>query len=169
MPQSTLFNWMEQVWNTEVSSIVMQFFKKMSLDDLLWNKILRGWFNCLLHLKFIYSKKAKKICKIFTLLLSYVVPVKSKVKISRNFVAFSEYMNFKFQICIDCIFWEPDLFFHYWALLLYENIFAHLWAYQVMPPLTYLTRRRLAQAICNTLLRSVRSPLTLRRAFARWR
>ena len=40
--------------------------------------------------------------------------------------------------------------------------FVHLWAYQVMPPLTYLTqRRRLAQAICNTLLRSVRSPLTL--------
>ena len=32
--------------------------------------------------------------KIFTLLLSYVVPVKSKVKISKNFVAFSEYMNF---------------------------------------------------------------------------
>ena len=29
----------------------------------------------------------------FTLLLSYVVPVKSKVKISQNFVAFSEYMN----------------------------------------------------------------------------
>jgi hypothetical protein len=33
--------------------------------------------------------------EIFTLLLSYVVPVKSKVKISQNFVAFSEYMNFK--------------------------------------------------------------------------
>ena len=29
-----------------------------------------------------------------TLLLSYVVPVKSKVEISQNFVAFSEYMNF---------------------------------------------------------------------------
>ena len=26
--------------------------------------------------------------------LSYVVPVKSKVKISQNFVAFSEYLNF---------------------------------------------------------------------------
>ena len=26
--------------------------------------------------------------------LSYVVPVKSKVEISQNFVAFSEYMNF---------------------------------------------------------------------------
>ena len=41
-----------------------------------------------------YFEKATKFCKIFTLLLSYVVPVKSKVKISRNFVAFSEYMNF---------------------------------------------------------------------------
>ena len=45
-------------------------------------------------LKFIYSEKAKKFCEIFILLLSYVVPVKSKVKISQNFVAFSEYMNF---------------------------------------------------------------------------
>ena len=47
-----------------------------------------------LILKFIYSKKAIKFLKIFTLLLSYVVPVKSKSKISHNFVAFSEYMNF---------------------------------------------------------------------------
>ena len=46
------------------------------------------------YLKFIYSEKAKKFCEIFTLLLSYVVPVKSKLKISQNFVAFSEYMNF---------------------------------------------------------------------------
>ena len=43
----------------------------------------------LLILKFIYSEKATKFCEIFTLLLSYVVPVKSKVKISQNFVAFS--------------------------------------------------------------------------------
>ena len=45
-------------------------------------------------LKFIYSEKATKFCKISTLLLSYVVPVKSQVEISQNFVAFSEYMNF---------------------------------------------------------------------------
>ena len=45
--------------------------------------------------KFVYSDKATKFCEISTLLLSYVVPVKSKVKISRNFVASSEYMNFK--------------------------------------------------------------------------
>ena len=45
--------------------------------------------------KFIYSEKATQFCEIFTLLSSYVVSVKSKVKISQNFVAFSEYMNFK--------------------------------------------------------------------------
>ena len=45
-------------------------------------------------LKFIYSERATKFCEISTLPLSYVVPVKSKVEISQNFVAFSEYMNF---------------------------------------------------------------------------
>ena len=45
-------------------------------------------------LKFIYSEKATKFYEIFTLLMSYVVSVKTKVKISQNFVAFSEYINF---------------------------------------------------------------------------
>ena len=49
-------------------------------------------FNFLL--KFIYSEKATKFCEIFTLLLSYVVPVKGKVNVSQNFVAFSEYRGF---------------------------------------------------------------------------
>ena len=39
-------------------------------------------------LKFIYSEKATKFCEIFSLLFSYVVPVKSKLKISQNFVVF---------------------------------------------------------------------------------
>ena len=47
-----------------------------------------------LLLEFIDSEKATKFCEIFPLLLSYGVPVKSKGKISQNFVAFSEYMNF---------------------------------------------------------------------------
>ena len=51
-------------------------------------------------LKFMYSENATKFCEIFISLLSYVVPVKSKVKISRNFVAFSEYMNFTLSIFI---------------------------------------------------------------------
>ena len=45
-------------------------------------------------LKFIYYEKATKFCKLSTNYLSNVVPVKSKGKISQNFVAFSEYMNF---------------------------------------------------------------------------
>ena len=43
---------------------------------------------------FIYSEKATKFCEISTILLSYVVPVKSKVEISQNLVAFSYYINF---------------------------------------------------------------------------
>ena len=49
----------------------------------------------LLVLKFIYSEKAENFCEISILLLSYVVPVKIKVEILQNFVACSEYMNFK--------------------------------------------------------------------------
>ena len=42
-----------------------------------------------------YSEKAMKFCEIFPLLLTVCTVVKSKGKISQNFVAFSEYMNFK--------------------------------------------------------------------------
>ena len=56
-----------------------------------WNIIDKKLFHNI-SLKFICSEKATKFCKFFTLLLSYVVPVKSKVKISQNFVAFSEYI-----------------------------------------------------------------------------
>ena len=43
--------------------------------------------------KFIYSEKSKK-CEISTLDLSHVVPFKSTVETSQNFVAFSEYVYF---------------------------------------------------------------------------
>ena len=55
-----------------------------------------------------FSKNIDYLCKIHIFweghkslwnlhLTSYIVPVKSKVEISQNFVAFSEYMNFKFS------------------------------------------------------------------------
>ena len=47
------------------------------------------------NLKFIYSERATKFYEISTLDLSYVVMVKSTVEISQNFMALSEYMNFK--------------------------------------------------------------------------
>ena len=56
-------------------------------------------------LKFIYSEKATKFCEIFPLLLTTVHTVKSRGKISQNFVAFSEYMNFNFaNLYIDNFF-----------------------------------------------------------------
>ena len=45
-------------------------------------------------IKFIYSEKATKFCEIFTLLLSVCTVDKSKAKILKFFLAFSEYMNF---------------------------------------------------------------------------
>ena len=54
-------------------------------------------------LKFIYSEKAKKFCEIFPLLLTVFNVVKSKGKISQNFVAFSEYMNFTKEVCIETV------------------------------------------------------------------
>ena len=46
-------------------------------------------------LKFIYSEKATKFCKMSILILTMCTAVKSKVEILQNFVAFSEYMNFE--------------------------------------------------------------------------
>ena len=48
------------------------------------------------RIKFIYSTKATKFCEIFPLFLTAVHTVKSKGKISQNFVALSEYVNFNF-------------------------------------------------------------------------
>ena len=60
-------------------------------------------FSLSLLLKFIYSEKATKFCEISTLLLSTVHADKNKVKISENFVAFSEYMNFIIHPFLDVI------------------------------------------------------------------
>ena len=45
------------------------------------------------YLKFIYSEKARIFCEISTLLLPYVVPVKIRVKILQNIVAFSAFAS----------------------------------------------------------------------------
>ena len=63
----------------------------------------------MLEVKFIYSEKATNFCEISTVDLSYVVTVKSTVEISQNFVAFSEYMNFKVKnqlLLAESTFWN---------------------------------------------------------------
>ena len=65
-------------------------------------------------LKFIYSEKATKFCEIST---SYVLPVKSKVEISQNFVAFSEYMNLtKNTLKLRRSLWMVPYIIGYWRL-----------------------------------------------------
>ena len=71
----------------------LQVNKKKLSNDFVLNRTAIVT-KLLFDTNFIYSEKATKFCQVFTLLLSYVVPVKSKVKISQNFVAFSEYINF---------------------------------------------------------------------------
>ena len=61
------------------------------------DKLLGKWFDY--YLKFIYSEKATKFCEIFPLFLTVCTVVKSEGKISQNFVAFSEYMNFNYFLC----------------------------------------------------------------------
>ena len=51
-------------------------------------------------LKFIYSEKDMKFCKISNVDLSYIVPVESMVEKSQKFVAIWEYMNFIINIWI---------------------------------------------------------------------
>ena len=69
-----------------------------SAEKVLCNKkekaLVNNDFTLLLNVKLICSEKATEFCEIFTLILTTVHAVKSKVKISQNFVAFSEYMNF---------------------------------------------------------------------------
>ena len=56
-------------------------------------------------IKFIYSEKAIKFCEISTV---DVVPVKSTVGISQNFVAFSKYMNFNGKKIWNTIYLSPS-------------------------------------------------------------
>ena len=61
------------------SSKIMPYFWQLVIYSI-WNQ-LRLESKLWHFVKIKYSEKATKICEIFTLLLSYVVPVKSKVKI----------------------------------------------------------------------------------------
>ena len=58
-----------------------------------WRELVHFDESDPLQVKFIYFEKATKFCKIFTLLLTGTTQDKSKVNISQNFVAFSEYIK----------------------------------------------------------------------------
>ena len=68
--------------------------------SILWNLGRHGCLQCFLREHcwsdkvHIYSEKATQFCEISTLLLTGTTQDKSKVEISQNFAAFSEYRNF---------------------------------------------------------------------------
>ena len=74
--------------------IISTHFYDLDLSQFMMVRVHSPRSKQSVNVKFMYSEKAAKFCEISTLLLSYVVPVKSKVEILQNFVAFSEYMNF---------------------------------------------------------------------------
>ena len=81
-------------WGIYVSTVISNKRLVSSCPVLLVGKTL---------LKFIYSEMATKFCEIFPLILTTVHTFKSKGKISQNFVAFSECMNFICTLCIHSV------------------------------------------------------------------
>ena len=80
--------------------------------------------------KFVYSEKATKFCEISTLLLSTVHTDKSKI--SQNFVAFSEYMNFmilkpRTYLCVLFVARSYDDTTEILTFFLYFNQLQHSW------------------------------------------
>ena len=89
---------LDQTTYVQKNRLYQQFFVNQDPtipQNLKLKRIVEIYWKANLQIKCIYSEKATKFCEISNLLLSYVVPVKSKVEISENFVAFAEYMNFK--------------------------------------------------------------------------
>ena len=85
MTQETIY-FQQIFWNKKNSIWYINRFSKSYVSTyMIWftegihNKFSKR--KKYIFLKFIYSEKTTKFCELFTLLLSYVVPVKSKVKI----------------------------------------------------------------------------------------
>ena len=83
----------------KISQDFLEFAKEVRANNAI--KEQQEEEKTVLKVKFIYSEKATKLCEIFTLLLTVCTVDKSKVKISQNFVAFSEYMNFMHSDDLD--------------------------------------------------------------------
>ena len=79
--------WTENWKEMSIIQVVQLIQKKTKI--LLSGKILSSG---IMQVKFIYSEKTKKFCEIYPLLLTVCTVVRGKI--SQNFVAFSEYMNF---------------------------------------------------------------------------
>ena len=135
---------------TLVSGHALQCLWHFSCSHCLWNLCNLCWLYAKTHisvywsgkiyciyLKFKYSEKATKFCEISTLDLSYVVTVKSTVEISKNFVAFSQYMNFTYSFIYSTrtnFIFFPSIYYFFvsfrfiwYVYWLYSQSFPSLW------------------------------------------
>ena len=94
--------------------LAILFYRSPLSSHLVWRQLK--------NVKFIYSEKATKFCEIFLLLLTTVHTVKSKWKISQNFVAFSEYMNFNTRRACSII----EYCFCDWTQILHSIQIVHI-------------------------------------------
>ena len=99
--ESRPFFWWDftRPWNQDLCISICQLVRdiKKAKPPILQFTILSASKCFLKSLKFIYTEKATKFCEIFPLLLTVCTEIKSKGTILHNFVAFSEYMNFKIK------------------------------------------------------------------------
>ena len=103
-------------WSKKPSFLFLYLFSQPCLDrthSRTWTKT-KDMLDCpttflMSFVKFIYSGKATKFFEIFTLLLSVWTVDKSKVKISQNCLAFSEYTNFTILNKVALIFLTSSL------------------------------------------------------------
>ena len=82
---------------------------KLNVMNVSWKSFCHSIY--IRTVKFIYSEKATNFCKISTLLLYVCTVDKSKVEISQNFVAFSEYTNFRKNISTEYVLFKKCLVF----------------------------------------------------------
>ena len=107
-----------------------------ALDNVRNCKMLVMMILMALALKLIYSEKATQFCEIFLLLLTVCTAVKSKGKILQNFVAFSEYVNFKIWKC----FWQKKTKNKVKSMIAIR-IYANLSGRQKLPVYVHLNKR----------------------------
>ena len=139
---------------------------KISLNSLL-NKTSLKVFFCfrIIHkINIIYSENATNFCEISTLLLTVCTVVKSKVEISQNFVAFSEYMNFTNFLVCAVILWNNKFCF---VTLSCFQLSRHLLMFcsQHEPSNSVVVKR--FESLLHFLLSSIKSQTMLQKLFAR--
>ena len=92
LAHNMIYEWTNKIFFQKKCRVYFLELENTSYLDRLLHSL--AVMNIHIHVKFIYSEKATKFCKICTVDFTGNTKDKSTVEILQNFVAFSEYMNF---------------------------------------------------------------------------